>query len=134
MHRTIRQLTVSAYLSLLLSASATAQIWTDAGHDHSWNQPSNWNNLVIPGSSTADVIFPELLPSGLVNIASSVQSRSITFTNTAHPYTLTSSANKVLSALTNITVSSGVTATDTINLASVATGSLVFPSSGSLTI
>lgn len=122
MHATIRQLALSAYVLLLLSAGVAAQTWTDSGQTHTWNSSINWNPFVISNSTTANVIFPELSQSGLVNISSSVQTKTIRFGNIAHTYTLTSSANQILSGPTDITVGSGVTATDTINMANVATG------------
>ena len=59
---------------------------------------------------------------GTVNIASTVAAQSVNFSNPTGGYTLTSSA--ALTGVTAITVAAGVTGAQTINLATIGSGSL----------
>jgi fibronectin-binding autotransporter adhesin len=117
--------------ALAFAAPGAAQYtWTGA-INNTWNNGVNWSSVGggIPNSPTATATFGGL-GLGTVNIATSVQTQSLTFSNPTGNYTLTSSANQTLSGLTAITVDPAVTGTQTINLANVATGSLVFAGSG----
>lgn len=114
---------------LAFSASAAAQTWTAAVNTN-WNNAGNWNPATIPNSATADVILG-FTGAGIVNIASSVQARSLTFDSVSGgAYTLTSSAGQTLSNLADINVNGPTVNVQTINLANVAGGSLVFPGTG----
>ena len=122
---------------LTLAPAAKSQTWTGVTASESWNTSGNWNPATIPNSTTAVVTFPEQAGPIFfehVNIGSSVQSQSLSFTNTSHNYNITSSGGQTLSGVTSITVGAGVTTTDTINLANVASGNLLFPVGSSLTI
>ncbi len=120
----------------VFSPAAPSQTWTGVNADQNWNDAGDWNPATVPNSATAAVTFPTLGTSipYTVNIATSVQAQSLGFTNTSGNYTITSSSGQTLSGVTSITVGSGVTTTDTINLANIANGSLLFPSNNSLTI
>jgi fibronectin-binding autotransporter adhesin len=111
---------LAALAALALAPAAPAQTWTGAAITGSWNTPGNWdsNPAPAPNSPTAAVTFPSLngpLFPGTVNIQTSVQAQSLTFSNTSGNYTITSSSGQTLSGVTGITVGSGVTATDTIS-------------------
>ncbi|HEY1381375.1 MAG TPA: hypothetical protein VGF55_31530, partial [Gemmataceae bacterium] len=106
-----------------VAAPVRGQTWIGPGPD--WNTAADWTPAVIPNSPTATPSFTgnDLGP---VNISASVQSQSLTFSNASGAYTLTSNAGVTLSGLTGVTVGTQVTGLETINLASVAAGSLVF--------
>jgi autotransporter-associated beta strand protein len=124
-----RPLVVVVVAVVIFSGPARGQTWTGAANDGgNWNNAANWSPATVPNSATADTVFPNA-GVGNVTLLSSVLARSLTFTNTTGTYDLTSSS-ATISNLTNITVGPGVTGTETINLASVATGSLLFGSSG----
>ncbi len=127
--------TATVVLVVALAPAAPAQSWNGSVSTN-WNTASNWTPNTIPNSATAAVTFPTLGTSipYTVNIATSVQAQSLMFTNTSGNYNITSSSGQTLSGVTSITVGSGVTTTDTINLANIANGSLLFPSNNSLTI
>jgi autotransporter-associated beta strand protein len=129
------QLLVALVAMLALSTPAAAQYtWTGA-FTTEWNFGLNWspsgNNY--PNSATAMATFGGQ-GLGTVNISPSVQAQSLTFSNPTGSYTLTSSAGQTLSGVTSINVAAGVNAVQTINLANVATGSLLTTPSGNLTI
>ena len=126
-----------AFLPLAVAPTIYAQSWTGVDADQNWNQPGDWNPNTVPNSATAAALFlnqsgPFFF--GVANIGTSVQCQSLTFSNTSGNYDITSSVGQTLSGVTSIMVGSGVTTTDTINLASVASGSLLYPSGSSLTI
>jgi autotransporter-associated beta strand protein len=122
-------LVVASTLSLPTPANAQ-YVWTGAVNGI-WNNGPNWSapGGGIPNSPTATVTFGGL-GLGTINIATSVSTQSLTFSNPTGAYTLTSSANQTLSRLTSITVDPAVTGTQTINLANVSTGSLLFTGTG----
>jgi fibronectin-binding autotransporter adhesin len=133
---------VALAAALGLARPGLAQTWTGAAGDNNWNNAANWNPATIPNAAAAAVTFPVLgaptIPTtDLVNVATSVQVGSLTFTDprvsqpVAVNYDLTSSAGQTLSGLTAITVAGNVNYEGaTINLANVATGSLLFTGSG----
>lgn len=110
---------------------AAAQTWVGPGAD--WNTASNWSPAIVPNSPTAAVNFTGVAL-GNVNISSSVSAQSLSFSNPTGTYTLTSSPGVILSSLTGINVAAGVTGTQTINLANISGGSLLFASGNNLTI
>ncbi len=129
------RLSFAALLAALLAPAppAAAQSWTGAVSTD-WNTDANWvSGSGYPNSATADVLFGAS-GVGPVNISTNVQARSLGFLNSTGNYTLTSTANRTLSGLTGITVAAQVTGTQTIDLATVGTGSLLFASGGPLTI
>jgi autotransporter-associated beta strand protein len=124
-----------AVVALVLLAgytSARAQTYVGPGLD--WNTAANWGPATVPNSSSAAVSFAGAVAAGPVNISSSVQAQSITFSNTVGGYTITSGAGQTLSGISSISLTSAVTGTEIINLANVATGSLLFAVGGPLTI
>jgi T5SS/PEP-CTERM-associated repeat protein/autotransporter-associated beta strand protein len=123
----------AAALGLLLAAGipAQAQTWNGPGTD--WNTAANWLPATVPNSNSAAVSLTAAGPN-TVNISSSVQAQSITFSNAMGGYVLTSSAGQTLGSISAITVSPAITGVQTINLANVATGSLLFATGGPLTI
>ena len=127
---TRHRLAPSAILLALLALvpAAQAQTWTGSGEDGSWNDDLNWDTDDAPNSPAAVVIFPVNPAFYNVNIQSSVQAASLTFTNIFFGnYNLTSSSGQTLSGVVSINVASGLTTTDTINLANIGSGSLLFP-------
>jgi autotransporter-associated beta strand protein len=122
---------LAAAVALAVAAPAAAQYtWTGA-FTTEWNFGLNWspsgNNY--PNSATATATFAGQ-GLGLVHIGPSVSTQSLLFSNPTGNYTLTSSAGQTLSGVTAITVAAGVTGLQTINLASVSTGSLLYPGGG----
>jgi autotransporter-associated beta strand protein len=128
-----RALTAAVWLSILAGV-ARGQTWTGA-ISTDWNTAGNWNPSGVPNE---DAEFVNFAGSGLgtVNISSSVVVTWMTFSNSSFNYTLTSSAGKVLTLEEftdpdlgtfppEIIVSAAVTGTETINLANVASGSLL---------
>src|SRR3954449_2807692 len=112
---------------LVFAAPAAAQFtWTGANNT-TWNNGFNWSPASVPNSVTATAMFAGQ-GSGAVNIALSVQTQSLTFSNGT--YTLTSSANQTLRNVTSITVGAAVTGVQTIDRANVASGSLLFQVGG----
>ena len=115
---------ISTAVALMGCGLAMGQTWIGPGTD--WNTAANWFPAVVPNSPTANASFTGTAL-GTVNISASVQAQSLSFTNPTGNYTLTSSASQTLSGLTSIVVGSGVTSgVRTINLANVATGSLLY--------
>jgi autotransporter-associated beta strand protein len=114
--------------ALITGAMARGQFssWTGAVNTD-WNTAGNWNPSGVPNSFTGSAVFSG---SGLgtVNISSSVVLQSFLFSNPTGNYTLTSSAGQVLlpgnSGLV-LAVGPTVSGTDTINLSSATSGSLV---------
>ena len=101
---------------------------------NSWNQTFNWSPNGSPNSPTATASFTGNAL-GTVTIDSlSVQTQSLSFSNSTGNYTVTSSAGLSLSGVTSITVAAGVTGLETINLANISTGNLLFPTGSDLTI
>ena len=124
---------VIAYLAILSRPTpAAAQTWV-GGPFNDWNTGSNWSTGVVPNNVFAIANFTGNTPLN-PNISASVVTRSLVFSNPTGSYTLTSSAGKSLSALSSITVGAGVTGVETINLANISTGSLLFPDGSDLTI
>jgi autotransporter-associated beta strand protein len=119
-----RAVIVAASLAAALPAPARGQTW-DGSSSTDWNTAANWTPAVVPNSPTATPSFTGAAL-GTVNISASVQSLSLSFSNPSGSYSLTSNAGVTLSGLTGITVGTLVTGPDTINLANVAAGSLVF--------
>ena len=110
-----------------------AQTWTGAANDGgNWNDATNWAPTTVPNSATADAAF-DSTGVGNVVLLSSVSTRSLTFTNGTGNFNINSSS-ATISNLTAITVGPAVTGTETINLVNVATGSLLFGTSGNLAI
>ncbi|MEX2091678.1 MAG: autotransporter-associated beta strand repeat-containing protein, partial [Pirellulales bacterium] len=130
---TILRASLALAAALAFSASAAAQFTWTGDFFGVWNQALNWSPNGIPNSPTAAVDFTGNAL-GTVNISSNVQTQSLTFSNPTGAYSLTSSAGVSLSSVTAINVAAGVTGTQTINLANVATGSLRFPALNNLTI
>jgi autotransporter-associated beta strand protein len=122
----------SAAIPLLPSPAAAQYTWTGA-FDSTWNNGLNWSGGGIPNSATATATFGGQ-GLGTVNIAASQSAQSLLFSNPTGSYTLTSSPGQILSGVTSITVAAGVTGLQTINLANISTGSLLFPSGSNLTI
>jgi fibronectin-binding autotransporter adhesin len=114
----------------LVVPSATGQTWVGPGTD--WNTASNWSPATVPNSATATVNFTgNGLVNGLgtINISSSVQAQSLTFSNPpGTTYNLTANANQVLSGVTAITSGNGA------GVAEISTGSLLFPAGSNLTV
>jgi fibronectin-binding autotransporter adhesin len=127
---------IAGAFAIALVPAAPAQTWTGITASQSWNTSGNWNPGTVPNSATAVVTFPTLAGTffGTANIASSVQAQSINFSNTTGNYSITSNSGQTLSGVTSITVGSGVTTTQTINLASAFAGNLLFPVGSSLTV
>jgi fibronectin-binding autotransporter adhesin len=112
-------------------APLQAQTWVGPGIN--WNTASNWSTNVIPNSGAAVVNFTGAAI-GTVNISSSVQAQSLNFSNPTGAYTLTSSSGVSLSGVTAINVAAIVAGTQTVNLANIADGSLLFPVGSNLNI
>ena len=111
---------------------ALAQYTWNHASNGDWNNPFNWAPLGIgtPNSPTAAVTFGNA-GVGAVNISASVQAQSLTFSNTTGAYALTSTAGQILSGVTAINVGSSFTGLQqTINLANVSSGSLLFTGTG----
>lgn len=122
------------FVAFAIVSPAAAQTWTGVINSD-WNTAGNWTPATIPNGGAVAVSFPTLSggsPNYALNISGSVQAQSLTFSNTAGSYNLTSSTSQTLSGLTNINVVNGVTTADTINLASNSAGNLLF--TGNLTI
>src|SRR5438874_6507105 len=123
----------AALAVLTVSGNAAAQFTWVGGANNNWNNSINWSPAGVPNSTTATASFTGNAL-GTVNISSSVSTQSISFTNPTGSYTLTSSAGVSLNGVTSIVVDAGVTALQTINLANISTGSLLFPTGSYLTI
>jgi autotransporter-associated beta strand protein len=137
--RKLRQVIAAGVFGVLAwSASpAAAQYTWNPANTAGWNSGFNWApfGIGVPNSPNATVTFGNTTVAGLsVSISSSVQAQSLTFTNTTGGYTLTSTPNQTLSALSAINVDAAVTDLQTINFANVSSGSLLFPAGGNLTI
>jgi autotransporter-associated beta strand protein len=119
----------------IINSTARGQFWT-GNVSTDWNTAGNWSPATVPNSPTATVTFGFGASNNQPNISASVQAQSLSFQIQSGGYTLTSSASppQTLSSLTAINVGSSVTGTQAINLASLATGSLLFASGGPLTI
>src|SRR5437868_10689246 len=86
-----------AVVAVVLSGPAARgqSTWTGAvGTD--WNAADNWNPSGVPNSTSAAVNFTGTAL-GTVNIVSSVQALSLTFSNPTGNYTLMSNAGQTLS-------------------------------------
>jgi len=121
-------LPLPAALVLAIAVPAPAQyVWT-GDYTTEWNYAPNWSpsGINYPNSASATATFGNVAGLHTINISPSVFVQSLSFVNTTGNYTLTSSANQTLSGLTSITVDPAVTGTHTINLANVASGSLLF--------
>jgi autotransporter-associated beta strand protein len=97
-----------------------------------WNAPGNWNPLGVPNAFTVAAVFTDT-SAGTVNISSSIQIGSITFNNPTTSYNLTSSASQTMTLPVSGTIvmnGGGASSVDTINLASLSTGNLIWGSSG----
>src|SRR5262249_3695985 len=125
MGRTCPVCWAAVFASALIATPARGQTW-DGSTSTDWNVASNWNTpATVPNSPKADGLLPGVAL-GSIDVSASFQVRSLTFTNPTGSYTLSSGVGQ-LSGLTSITVDPAVTGgTRTINLANVATGSLVF--------
>jgi autotransporter-associated beta strand protein len=113
---------------LIGSGPAAAQTftWTKAAGTTDWNTNNNWAPATgFPNSATADIAF-DTAGVGIVNISSSIQAHTLTFTNPTGNYTMTSNVSQTLSGLTSIAVGAAATGTEGINLTNTASGSLVF--------
>src|ERR1700690_777616 len=123
---TRHRLALSAVLLTLLALvpAAQAQTWIGIQGDSLWNDDVNWDTGARPNSPTAFVSFPTV-NTNFYNVfiqLSSVQAASLSFTNTSGNCNLTSATPLTLSSVLFINVGSGVTTTDTINLASIGSG------------
>jgi fibronectin-binding autotransporter adhesin len=129
---TIRLVSIVAVMAALAAGMATAQdTWNGSSTD--WNTPGNWNPFGVPNATNVAVTFTDI-SAGTVNISSTVSVQSLSFNNPTSSYNLTSSANLTLTVTSAITMNAGPSSIDQINLASISTGSLVFPSGNSLPI
>src|SRR5205823_1178779 len=124
-------LTAALALGCASGSPASAQTWAGPGTD--WNTATNWSPNTVPNSTTAAVTFAGAAL-GTVNISSNMSAQSILFSNPTGSYNLTSSAGVSLSNVTGIGIGGSVTGTQTINLANIAGGSLLYPSGSSLLI
>jgi autotransporter-associated beta strand protein len=121
----------AAALGLALAPPAAAQpsTWTGAVST-SWNTAGNWSPAGVPNSAGRTVTFDATASGFVVNIGTSVTAGSLTFDNIGPgpSYSLTSSAGQTLTLAgsTDILVTDAVAAPQTINLANVAAGSLLF--------
>jgi hypothetical protein len=113
-----------------LPAKARGQFFTWVGPGTDWNTAANWSPAGVPNSA-GDIATFGGAALGTVNISSSVVMNQLVFSNSTGNYTLTSSAGQSLRIDAGfatdppiIFVGAKVTGTETINLASVATGSL----------
>lgn len=127
-------LVLAAVLVPAAPATATAYTWTGA-FTTEWNFGLNWSpsGSNFPNSATDTAAFNGQ-GLGTININPSVSAQLLSFSNPTGSYTLTSNAGVSLSGVKSINVAAGVTALQTINLAIVATGSLIFPTGNNLTI
>jgi autotransporter-associated beta strand protein len=131
-HRVRRSVfAAAAGLALVFGQPAVAQTWVGPGMD--WNTASNWSPAGVPSSANADIHFTGNAL-GTVNISASVQAGVISFDNTSGSYTLTSNPGVYLIRPTAINVAPGVAGVQTINLANIATGSLLMAYNSSLVI
>jgi autotransporter-associated beta strand protein len=120
---------VGLMVATAIALPAAGQTWTGATSGN-WNTASNWSPAVVPNSATADVLFP-FAGVGSINIATSVQARSLTFDSAGGGnYMLTSSAGQTLTGVSAINLTGVIFATQSINLANVATGSMLVPGTG----
>jgi autotransporter-associated beta strand protein len=120
-------------LAVVVVSPAAAQYTWRGGFGTSWNNGFNWSPGGIPNSATATALF-DGQSLGSITIDASVQLQSLSFANPTGAYTLTSAAGKTLSGVTEIDIGSGVTGIQTVNLANVSSGSLLFPGGNNLTI
>jgi autotransporter-associated beta strand protein len=131
----------AALWSLAAVATARGQVstWTDAANNDDWNTAGNWSSPGVPNSATATVKFTgsginTVTFNGTINISSSVQSQSLTFSNGGGTtYNLFSSPGQTLSGVTTITLA-GRNSTVGVGLNSVSTGNLLFPVASNLTL
>jgi autotransporter-associated beta strand protein len=128
-----RRTAFAAALALAFVSPASAQYTWHGGLGTSWNNGFNWSPGGIPNSATATALF-DGQSLGSVTIDASVQLQSLSFANSTGAYTLTSAAGKTLSGVTEIDIGGGVTGIQTVNLANVSSGSLLFPGGNNLTI
>lgn len=108
-------------VSALAATPARGQTWIGATGD--WNTPSNWTPAVVPNSAAATAAFTGAGVAS-VNISASVQAQTVAFLGGG--YTLNSSANQTLSGVSSIIIGPTVSGLQTVNLANVATGSLLY--------
>jgi fibronectin-binding autotransporter adhesin len=128
----LRLLLLAALLAAVLASAtrAHAQTWTGAAGNGNWNTNGNWTGA-FPNSPTAAAVFNVV--GGQVNISASVQTQSLLFGN-GPGFTITSSPGQTLSGVTSITVGVFTGTTQTVNLATMASGSLLFPIGSNLTL
>jgi autotransporter-associated beta strand protein len=116
---------------------ARAQTWTknSGAGTTAWNTTTNWSPTTVPNSASAVVNFSSSASNivGTVAISASVSSQSLNFSNSSGNYNITSNAGITLSSLSSINLTSAVTTVQTINLANVATGSLLYTGTLSIT-
>ena len=120
-HSRLAPILAAMTLALAAGTQAHAQTWI-GGSTTNWNTASNRSPATVPNSFTAAVSFTNT-GAGTVNISSSVAAGGLTFNQSAGAYILTSSAGQTLS--TEGILVTGLAAVDTINLATVANGSLL---------
>jgi fibronectin-binding autotransporter adhesin len=112
-------------VALVLANPATAQkTWTGAT-GLGWNSSANWSPIGVPTATDA-AVFPAAAAQTTSIITSNSSIASLLFDAGALNYTLTSTSGVSLDSLTAITISATTTATQTINLANIGAGSLVF--------
>src|SRR5262245_9492935 len=133
MRRLMRLLPALAVIGLMADARPASAQFTWVGPGIDWNTATNWSGGVVPNAPSAAVNFTGIAL-GNVNISSSVQAQSLTFSNPTGSYNLTSSAGVSLSSVSAITIAPGVTGQQTINFSKIASGSLLFPTGSNLTI
>src|ERR1700683_377867 len=94
-----------AALVLFVVPVLRAQTWNNfTGPSFDWNTAANWTPATVPNTTAALVVFPDVPTGqtgqvGTVNISASVSAQSLSFTNTAGSYALTSSASQTLSGV-----------------------------------
>src|SRR5262249_17413643 len=98
-----------------------------------WNNAGNWTPAGFPNSATATATFSGQ-HLGQVLIGLSQVAQSVTFNNPTGNYTINSLGGQTLSGVTAINVDAAVTGLETIDLANISSGSLLFPTGSNLTI
>jgi fibronectin-binding autotransporter adhesin len=134
MRRSIQWFGLGMFLLLALAWPAGAQTWTGAAlNGGNWNTAANWANpSQVPNSSTADVVFAPTAVSNFVGVGSAFQVRSLTFASATNNYMIgpIQVSGQMLTSLQTITVADNVTTTQTIDLPTFASGSLLFTGTG----
>ena len=102
------------------------QTWAAAGSGD-WNTAANWSPATVPNSATATATFG-IGETATVNMSSSVQLQSLSFSNSTGNYAVSSTFNATLT-LASITLASGVTGFEDVNIDTFSSGiNLIFSS------